>query len=104
MKTRIIVFVLVLLWLLLPFLLSELSSPAAAYGLIWFLLHQLYYAPLGTWLSGPFFKPDSEIYFHVLPAGRALMAVFYSGLAFLAWKIWRRRLDARDLKRTASND
>lgn len=91
MKTRIIFSVSVLMWLALPFLLHAITTPEGHYGLFWFIFHQLYYAPLGTWLTEPFFKPDSEIYFHVLPAGRALMAVTYSGLFFLAWRLWRWR-------------
>jgi hypothetical protein len=67
-------------WLVLPAALFGLYSMGVEGGLIWFFLHQLYYAPLGTWLDEPFFLPDSEVGFWVQPIGRVLTAVFYAGL------------------------
>ena len=40
-----------------------------------FILHQAYYLPLGTWMGEPFFTPDSEVMFFVMPAGRLLTAL-----------------------------
>jgi hypothetical protein len=66
-------------------------------GLIWFFLHQLYYAPFGTWIHEPFFDPDSEVGFWVQPMGRILAAVAYVfallvlRAAVLSVVGWRRR-------------
>lgn len=79
-------------WLVLPWLLRW-----AAYGLDslgWFSLHQLYYLPLGSWVGEPFFRPDSEVMFFVLPPGRVLTALFYLaivGVIMLIRRAWRRR-------------
>lgn len=59
-----------------------------------FILHQAYYLPLGTWMGEPFFTPDSEVMFFVMPAGRLLTALVYAGIAWVwmvAWRRWRRR-------------
>lgn len=69
----------------------------AANGLdnvVWFVLHQLYYLPLGCWIGKPFFMPDSEVMFFVLPAGRVLTALFYiaiGGMIFLVRRTWKRK-------------
>ena len=54
-------FVLAGLWLALPAALFALYTLDAARGLFWLLLHQLYYAPFGTWLEEPFFIPDTDV-------------------------------------------
>jgi len=59
--------------------------PAALFALqglnlIFFALHQLYYAPLGSWLGLPFFQPDSELVFVVLWPGRILAAWAYAAV------------------------
>lgn len=66
-------------WIALPWLLWW-----AAHGLdnvVWFTLHQLYYLPLGSWMREPFFRPDSEVMFFVLPAGRLLTVLLYLAVA-----------------------
>jgi hypothetical protein len=69
--------VLVALWLVLPAALFALYSNDVDGGLVWFFLHQLYYAPFGTWIREPFFTPDSEVGFWAQPMGRILAAVVY---------------------------
>jgi len=61
------------------------AVPAALFALhglnlIFFGLHQLYYAPLGSWLGLPFFQPDSELAFVVLWPGRILAASAYASV------------------------
>jgi hypothetical protein len=68
------------LWLILPAALFGLYSVDAERGLIWLLLHQLYYAPLGSWISEPFFVPDPEVGFWVQPIGRLLTAALYGAV------------------------
>jgi hypothetical protein len=64
-------------WLVLPAVLVPLYARIEG-GLIWFFLHQLYYAPLGTWIREPFFTPAAEVGFWVHPWGRVLTAAFYA--------------------------
>ncbi len=80
------------LWLALPALLWWATK--ALDSLHVFVLHQIYYLPLGTWIKEPFFRPDSEVLFFVLPAGRVLTALFYTAViwaAVAAWRGWKRR-------------
>lgn len=80
-------------WLLLPHVIAGFNYPL---GLISFLFYQLYHAPLGLWMTEPFFRPDSEIVFAVLPAGQILIAVFYLcvfGLLGVAIKARRRTIE-----------
>ncbi|MCF7749708.1 hypothetical protein KQ945_03035 [Bacillus subtilis subsp. subtilis] len=79
-------------WIGLPAVLWWLAE--AQDNLLWFAAHQVYYLPLGMWIGRPFFQPDSEVMFFVLPAGRVLVAVFYmalAGLIVLARRRWRHR-------------
>lgn len=69
------------IWLALPAALVPLYAKVEG-GLIWFFLHQLYYAPLGTWIREPFFVADSEVGFWVQPIGRVLTAMFYAAVLF----------------------
>ena len=70
-------------WLLvLPAALFGLYSIDDETGLIWLFLHQLYYAPFGTWLRQLFFVPDSDVGFWVQPIGRVLTAASYALVLF----------------------
>jgi hypothetical protein len=71
-----------------PFALAALIHWDEMRGLVWFLLHQAYYAPL-SWLGEPFFRADSEVSFWVLPAGRVLAAAVYPGLLIAVRLLWR---------------
>ena len=82
MKVGKIFLVFVGLWLMLPAGLFALYTTDTERGLLWLLLHQLYYAPFGTWIAEPFFTPDSDVGYWVRPLGRALAAAFYAA-AFL---------------------
>jgi hypothetical protein len=75
-------------FLLLPLILWALYNVDRQAGLIWFFLHQIYYAPL-SWLGQPFFHNDSEVGFWVLPLGRLLTAVVYALLGCLMLKAIR---------------
>ncbi len=68
------------LWLVLPAGLFALYTLDTARGLIWLLLHQLYYAPFGTWLEEPFFTPDTDVSYWVQPLGRVLTATCYAAV------------------------
>jgi hypothetical protein len=70
------------LWLMLPAGLFALYTTDTERGLLWLLLHQLYYAPFGTWIAEPFFTPDSDVGYWVRPLGRVLAAVFYAAAIF----------------------
>jgi hypothetical protein len=76
-RSRIVVVLVVVLW---PFFFDWLAQVNInGPGLIWFLLHQLYYVPL-SWVGPPFFVPDPEVQFFVQTSGRLLAAVVYVGL------------------------
>jgi hypothetical protein len=67
-------------------------------NLILFALHQLYYAPLGSWIGLPFFRPDSEIVFEVLWPGRLLAIATYSGMIWLFWLARMKLFQSGDTK------
>lgn len=95
MRTDKIFLVCIVVWLVLPAGLVLLYSFDSGRGLIWFFLHQLYYAPFGTWLHEPFFAPDSEVGFWVQPLGRILSAAAYAfllcGARVIAQRVMRIR-------------
>ncbi len=66
----------ILLW---PALFSVLSNLDRDRGMLWLLLFQMYCLPFGSWISQPFFVPDSELYFLVLVPGAILTSVVYTG-------------------------
>jgi len=57
--------------------------------MLWLLLYQIYYLPLGTWISEPFFVPDSDISFQVRLPGAILAAIVYSLVYIGAIELWR---------------
>jgi hypothetical protein len=67
----------VLLW---PLVFWVLMKAVPGLGMIWLLAFQLYYLPFGSWLREPFFTPDSELSFTVLPLGVGLAAICYAAL------------------------
>jgi hypothetical protein len=73
-------------------------------NLIFFSLHLLYYAPLGSWLGLPFFKPDSELVFAVLWPGRVLAAFVYAAVWIGFFRLFRAggRQDENRVRRTRS--
>jgi len=82
-KRRIVLILgVVLLW---PLVFYVLTKTVPGLGMIWLLAFQLYYLPFGSWLREPFFTPDSELSFTVLPLGVGLAAICYAalGLAFV---------------------
>ncbi len=87
-KRRIILILgVVILW---PLVFYVLTKVVPALGMIWLLAFQLYYLPFGSWLREPFFTPDSELSFTVLPLGIGLAAICYSALV-LAFVLFVRR-------------
>jgi len=73
----------------LPFHLLFLAD-AYGLGMIWLLVHQIYYLPL-SWLGVPFFIPDSDMSFVVSPVGRLFVAVFYVLVFIAIFKILKKR-------------
>jgi hypothetical protein len=65
-----------------PLVFYVLTKAVPALGMIWLLAFQLYYLPFGSWLHEPFFTPDSELSFTVLPLGVGLAAICYAALVF----------------------
>ena len=58
-------------------------------GMLWLLLYQLYYLPLGSWMGQPFFVPDSELSYVVRVPGVILTVVVYTGAYLGALQLWR---------------
>jgi hypothetical protein len=81
----------VLLW---PLVFYVLTKAVPALGMIWLLAFQLYYLPFGSWLREPFFTPDSELSFTVLPFGVGLVAICYVALV-LGVVLFMRRLNEK---------
>ena len=77
MKTMHIRGVVISIIIFFPLLMEILKDLDDSRGMIWFLLHQIYYLPIGSWLGEPFFMPDSEVSFWVLMPGRILMPIIY---------------------------
>lgn len=75
--------------IILPFVLSVLSKLDSDRGLIWFVLHQLYYLPL-SWVGESFFQPDSEVGYFVKTSGRMLVAFIYA-LSFTGFILLKRK-------------
>jgi len=73
------------LLLVFPFIFLGLMNIDGERGLIWLLIHQMYYLPL-SWIGEPFFKFDSEVSFFVSYLGRIFTAVFYLLLILLLTK------------------
>ena len=73
-----------------PAFFGWLSRFADGPGLIWFMLHQIYYLPL-SWLGSPLFEPDSEVGFSVQPTGRALTLFVYVLVFYIVVRILDRR-------------
>ncbi len=76
----------ILLW---PVLFYALMQLIPSLGMLWLLLYQIYYLPLGTWMSQPFFVPDSDISFQVRLPGVILAAIVYSVVYIGAIELWR---------------
>jgi hypothetical protein len=76
----------ILLW---PGLFYALMHLIPSLGMLWLLLYQIYYLPLGTWISQPFFVPDSDISFQVRLPGAILAAIVYSLVYIGAIELWR---------------
>ena len=70
-------------------------------GLIWFILHQIYYLPLGSWMGEPFFFPDSEMMFKVSMIGRVTTGLIYIVMIFFLRSKYRKILHI--LKNTKSS-
>jgi hypothetical protein len=66
----------ILLWPALFYVLGNLDRDR---GMLWLLLFQMYYLPLGSWISQPFFVPDSELSYVVRVPGAILTSVVYTG-------------------------
>jgi hypothetical protein len=94
-KNRRIVLILgvVLLW---PLVFYVLTKAVPALGMIWLLAFQLYYLPFGSWLREPFFTPDSELSFTVLPLGVGLAAICYAALVLAVVLFMRRSKEKRE--------
>lgn len=90
-RTHTKVIALAVIIVFLPFVFALMRDVDSDRGLIWFLFHQLYYLPLGSWLGEPFFKPDSEVVFWVKIPGRILMPLIYIGL-FVSIKYIKSRI------------
>jgi hypothetical protein len=75
----ILILALVLLW---PLVFYALTKAIPALGMLWLLAFPLYYFPFGSWLREPFFAPDSELSFAVLPLGVGLAAICYAAVVF----------------------
>jgi hypothetical protein len=73
-----------------PAFFAWLSEAEEALGLIWFMLHQVYYLPF-SWLGPPLFTPDPEVGFWVQPTGRALAVFVYVLLFYVVVRIVDRR-------------
>ena len=73
-----------------PAFFSWLSEAQDGPGLIWFMLHQIYYLPF-SWLGAPLFEPDPEVGFRVQPTGRALAVFFYVLLFYVVVRVVDRR-------------
>jgi hypothetical protein len=69
--------ILLVAFLVLPFVLSWLSQIEQNSSLIWLLAHQLHYSPI-SWIGPPFFQPDSDMGFSVTPLGRGLTCFVYA--------------------------
>ena len=67
-----------ILVLALPLALRFLFSTFDRTGLVPYMIFQLYYLPLGSWLGRPFFNHDSELGILVLPLGAVATAMFYT--------------------------
>jgi hypothetical protein len=87
MATRLAILVVLMAW---PAFFSWLSELDAEHGLIWFVLHQVYYLPF-SWLGPPLFGPDPEVGFWVEPTGRALALFVYVLLFYVVVRIVDRR-------------
>jgi hypothetical protein len=77
---------LILLW---PGLFYILMHLIPGLGMLWLLFYQIYYLPLGTWITQPFFVPDSDISFQVRLPGVILTAIVYSLIYLSAIALWR---------------
>lgn len=67
-----------------PWIFYSLSEFDNERGLIWFVIYQLYYLPFGSWMSEPFFKPDSEIFYVVLFPGKLVAPIVYISLLYIS--------------------
>ena len=67
---------------LFPFLMEWLSELDNNRAMIWFLFHQLYHLPFGSWLGEPFYKPDSDVSYWVQIPWRFLAPVVYVTIYF----------------------
>jgi hypothetical protein len=76
LKWQWITLLVILLWPALFYVLSNLDRDR---GMLWLLLFQMYYLPFGSWISQPFFVPDSELSFLVRVPGAILTSVVYTG-------------------------
>jgi hypothetical protein len=76
LKWRWITLLVILLWPALFYVLGNLDRDR---GMLWLLLFQMYYLPLGSWISQPFFVPDSELSYLVRVPGAILTSVVYTG-------------------------
>jgi hypothetical protein len=74
----------------IPGLLNFLQYFDESRGLIWLLLHQLYYYPFGCWVREPFFEVDSEIGFNVLILGRILTGFVYVAVTVIFRSVTRK--------------
>jgi hypothetical protein len=76
----------ILLWPVLFYVLMHLIP---VLGMLWLLLYQIYYLPLGAWMRQPFFVSDSDISFQVRLPGVILTAIVYTLVYIGAIELWR---------------
>lgn len=74
---------------LIPWALNFFQYYDKKRGLLWLFFHQIYYAPLGSWIREPFFKFDSDIGFEVLFPGRILTGLVYFSLLMFFYYLYR---------------
>jgi hypothetical protein len=76
LKWQWITLLVILLWPALFYVLGNLDREL---GMLWLLLFQMYYFPFGSWISQPFFVPDSELSYLVRVPGAILTSLVYAG-------------------------
>jgi hypothetical protein len=77
LKLQWITLVVILLWPALFYILGNLDRDR---GMLWLLLSQMYYLPLGSWIGQPFFAPDSELSYVVRAPGVILASLVYAAM------------------------
>jgi hypothetical protein len=87
LKWRWITLLVILLWPALFYVLGNLDHDR---GALWLLLFQMYYLPFGSWISQPFFVPDSELSYIVRVPGAILASMIYTA-AYLGGLLLRRK-------------